>query len=353
MKILTFFTHHPKLGIALIIMFFFAVVTLILLVTKSSIKYQPDNLTRETAPFSPITTAIPPAVIVLRSTDLSLKDIPITFLLDTPSLPTESSVYSVSSEANNPAFAQRVANTFAFSSQPNTEQNSLGQTVATWTDTTNTQTLSYSLSTGYFFYTNAYTPAKTSDTKKMKNLEEVTRNATDFLIKHGLTYPDLKTSNNNIVFYGGDDDLEIVPSFDRASLYSVSFERQLDNTRVIGQFANISSAILWVNEFGVIQKMQYQYAPLAGQRSKINLLSWEEAKKALPSFGSIVKLGDDESLSPLASGITHIDITSVAVRYFDDRKTNFIQPVFVFSGEATMDTTNKKSIIVYLPAGKK
>jgi hypothetical protein len=140
--------------------------------------------------------------------------------------------------------------------------------------------------------------------------------------------------------------------FSKASYFLIIFQAKLDGVAVYRNFVNTSQATVLVNKYKTVTQVTYQYSDTSNFTPRnFPLITFDDAKsKILQSEGTIVNFtpgqNDPKNNATMDSAI----LNSVEMVYFDDRKSGYIQPIFLFRGEATYPDSSKQPIIIYLPA---
>ena len=280
----------------------------------------------------------------------------ITFNLGTPNLPHEAPVYKISGSAINQQQAGSIANTFSITTSPRITRGANGHTTLIWQNKNIKKTLTITLETGQIEYIHTAQYAKpdigSAPLPTITEPVQAANAAQDFLKDHTLNRHDIFVENAQ--FIKGGEEIEYTDNLAEARSIKVNYGRKIQNTPVYYQFGNTSPISVWVDKLRTPIKISYQYSGIAKDSSRnFTLVNLEDAKtKLINGEGEIVNftpgIDDPKNNKKLISA----NLTSVEFAYFDDGSTGYLQPIFVFKGEATYENVGEQDIVVYLPAIK-
>lgn len=315
-------------------------------------------------PGSQETTTVPdvvstPAIILPPDARKPVKTA-ITFQFGNPTFPRQANVYRVSSYGVDDNWAQTIARTFKFTNTPQSRTDGEGFKSLIWQSEDGTEVLSITLDVGYVEYSKYQNPLQPGNDQTTTDpplpAETIIQIAQTFLESHKLYPPDVATSANNITYIisrGGE--VEETDNKAQATTYRVGFSRTLERTLINQQFGTTTPISVWVERTGSVVKASYQYPLVLEDTARaFPLITLDEAKaKLIAGEGVIVNLEPGELSIKTVRDPQSIRLDKTSFRYFDDKRTGFIQPIFVFEGEATYEGNIREPVIMYLPALKK
>ena len=250
------------------------------------------------------------------------------------SLPAKINIYQVQSREIPDSIIQNVLSTFPALSK-DTNQLSF---VTTYHSEDKTQELLVTKS-GYLTYTNSYTPPKGIE-KSIITISQVDAYIADTIKKLGINPSDFRKGSASFAISDGSH-ASPTESFTEADFIITPFTRVLDSNPVYFQGGTNDSLVIWLDKYGIIRKLTFQYAFIHGyeQTQPPSLATLQaNTRKA-----RVVNL--DTSVRP-----TSLKTTSVRVAYLDDRETAFIQPILIIDAEGVLPSQQETiPVIMYLP----
>lgn len=303
----------------------------------------------------PLDTKLLPSPTILLPPDVKKQPIRnVSFQLGNPSLPTTTNVYTIAGYVVDQTWAQAIAKTFGLEQSPKRLDDISSGTILLWNSDDQTFSLSVALGTGYLEYT-TYHEEQGFLPSNIPSPEDLTKTADDFLKTHGLHPQNIGTSTSNIRAYLSHNG-QVGPTTDRskANIYAVEFNRQLDGLIIQEQYGRKAPIVVWVDSKLSVNKVSFQYPQInLTSKTPVPLLSLNEAKaKISKGEGNIVNFEPGAIDPKSVNAATSIVLTKVAIRYFDDKVTKVLQPIFVFEGVGDYPGFPEQDVVIYLPAIK-
>lgn len=270
----------------------------------------------------------PPAIMT------SAPSLPVDVSTITFPIPQNINLYQVTSRSIPTEIINAFLSTFALTSQ------TTNPGVISWLSEDQTQQLVVTDS-GYLTYTNSYLPPK-GILQKIRSVDEAVSYAKSLATKLQMQPTDFMQSQTYLAKSDGSH-MSATSDFTTATVVGIEFKRILSGLPVYAQGANSDSMVIWVNKYGIAEKITFQYAFINGYE-KVTSPTLSAIKTRLTQGeGKIVSSGED------TPQITSITAQSATIGYLDDRQTSLIQPIIVVEGVGKTITGSTIPVSVYLP----
>lgn len=196
-----------------------------------------------------------------------------------------------------------------------------------------------------------YTDEATGNSEQtIQSQNDAGRKASELLTQLFPSFSDISFSSPTISLMTDEQNHpQQATTFTEATLIQLNYERKLNGSVVYFQHGETIPLSITLDKQGRIRRLTFYYSQLESYQTT-PIYSLDEAQEAvIKGQGVITVIGDDPLLEKT---IKNTRFTSVSLGYLDTKETNTIQPVFIFTGTATLVTNTNESITVYLPAIK-
>lgn len=291
------------------------------------------------APHLLFTTPTPYPTLALRQTLKSPKimtsapSLPVDISDLTLALPHDVNLYRITSRSIPTQIITAFLSTFSLTGR------ATNPGVTSWLSDDQTQQLVVTDS-GYLTYTNSYLPPK-GGTQKIHSVEEAVVYAKTLANKLQLQPSDFVQSQTFLAI-SDESHLTATDDFATASVVGIEFKRVIANLPVYTQGANSDSMVVWVNKYGIAEKITFQYAFIDGYETVTSPSASSITSRLLQGEGQIVMSGE-------TSQVQSITATSAAIGYLDDRQSQQIQPIVVIQGTGKTLKGVSIPVSIYLP----
>jgi len=283
------------------------------------------------------TIQTPPNLLINRLRDIS-------FQIPDQSYPTRVKLYKTAPTPIDPQRAEEIADSLLFKNEP-LKRVTQADTILSWTNEQGQ--LIFYLGTGNM----EYFSSQSNTSLPLNSPQEAMVRAKDFLKTFSPYSKSLDPAPSDVSYYlSSPGDLKKVEDFNEGDTIDVPFVQKVNGLPIYAQFGSGARTHVWINKAGGIIKVSLKTQEALIAEGESQILSFDEAKRKIEEGeGTIVLYGEayhGNSLPPP----TTTTFSSARLAYLKDA-SNFLYPIFVFSGIATVEGAEEK-IVVYLPAIK-
>lgn len=338
--------ENPKVIILIFLVILIPVITLLLSLLRPDDKITPKKSYLTPTPIANkipqdeiIPTPeikLPPSVIINKLRDVS-------FQLPPREFPDKLKLFKTTNTQVETEKALEIARLLGFENEP---QKRVTQTNTSLSWTENRGQLIFYLESGNIEYLNT-DPKQDMVVENSEDAISIAKNALKLLSPYTES---LQPDQPNISYYlSSRGDLTKVENFNRADTLEIPFRQNINGIPVFGQYASVAPTHVFIKKRGGLVRISHKNSETITAEGEKNLLSLAEAKeRILKGEGTIVLYGQAYHGSELPPPIQTV-FNSVELAYFKDSENEFLYPIYVFSGTASVDNRGEK-IVVYLPA---
>lgn len=185
--------------------------------------------------------------------------------------------------------------------------------------------------------------------KKGLNEQELVSIAKKYLSSKGLNDENLEVERKLKYLSSSTTHIGYVGNFKRAGFVEVRFNRKFDGLFVFGKSPTASSVSLILNKKGKVFSLNYNRFRVASE-GPYPLKSINRAGEAIASQGVLVTTSVETESSPvILEKYTNIVIEDYFLAYFGVEGANFLQPIYIFRGRASVGSL-EIDVAIYVPA---
>lgn len=341
--------NNPKVLLALFVFLVIPVVILLLSLLKIAKPQKPGEAlpTPTQIPLKiPEGEEIPTPIIQMPPNVLinMLRDV--SFQFPDQSFPAHVKIYKAVPTPIDSFNAQKISESLLFKNAP---AKRLTQTDTVLSFKEAQRQLIISLKSGNIEYFNPESKIST----EINSSQEAMIAAKDFIKVFSPYSETLDPNPSDISYYlSSAGDLRKLENFNETDILDIPFIQKVNGLTIYAQFGSGTRAHVWIHKEKGIIKVTLKTNEVLAAEGEDQVLSLNEAKNKIEEgAGTIVLYGEDYHGKTLPPPIKTI-FTTVKLAYFKDNLTNFLYPIFVFSGTAQTNDGGEEKIIVYLPAAK-
>jgi len=311
-----------------------------LLIVRLSQKDQPSPLAPQAIPSPQITLSSPKitGVTLPRNSTVSIRDF---------SFPSNLKIFQGQAGMISSDQAMEIAREFGFSGSPRSSEDIFLGNFHTWA--TEKHSLSIALDANKIDYG---LDLFQSNPGKLPSPETTKTSLEDLLSRLNLE-PSFEPRWQREEYLIEGYNLPFAPNPERADFIKIGFNPAIGQNQLVGLDPGEPLVSLVLDKGGEIIRFQYQvYFSGFEDQETYDLKTKEEVESILLSEGRIVYFGTfQESVRP--PEITQAEFNQIALAYYQSPDKNpILQPIYILSGQGTLESGETTEIIAYLPAIK-